>query len=92
VPNAMDVIIGNRFFELKFEVEPFVPNSGISSLSSKDDNNENNNEDLPDEDVHMSDASNADPSAYGIFSMGNNLGSSPKEGLNDEQRDVDWGK
>jgi hypothetical protein len=29
VPNAMDVIIGNRFFELKFEVEPFVPNSGI---------------------------------------------------------------
>jgi hypothetical protein len=92
VPNAMDVIIGNRFFELKFEVEPFAPNSGISGLSSKDDNNENNNEDLPEKDVHMSDASNADPSAYGTSSMGNNQGSSSKEGLNDEQRDVDWGK
>ena len=28
----MDVIIGNHFFELKFEVEPFDPNLGVRSL------------------------------------------------------------
>jgi hypothetical protein len=44
--------------------------SGISGLSSKDDHYENNNDELPEKDVHMSDASNADPLAYGTSSTG----------------------
>ncbi|KAL6639694.1 hypothetical protein ACP70R_022516 [Stipagrostis hirtigluma subsp. patula] len=32
VPDKMDVIIGNRFFQLKFQIEPFTPNTGLLYL------------------------------------------------------------
>lgn len=40
IPNKLDVIIGNRYFQLKFEVEPFSPNIGLRNLW-KTQNNEN---------------------------------------------------
>src|SRR6266498_5897241 len=32
IPKKMDVIIGNRFFELVFEVEAFDPNVGVRNM------------------------------------------------------------
>src|SRR6266508_3729206 len=37
IPTKMDVIIGNLFFELLFEVESFDPNLGVRSLWDVDD-------------------------------------------------------
>jgi hypothetical protein len=31
IPTKLDVIIGNRYFQLLFEVEPFSPNIGLRS-------------------------------------------------------------
>lgn len=39
IPNKMDVIIGNKYFQLKFEVEPLASNSGISNLVSNGSSN-----------------------------------------------------
>jgi hypothetical protein len=32
IPTKLDVIIGNRYFQLIFEVEPFLPNIGLRNL------------------------------------------------------------
>jgi hypothetical protein len=32
IPTKLDVIIGNRYFQLLFEVEPYLPNIGLRSI------------------------------------------------------------
>jgi len=40
IPTKLDVIIGNRYFQLIFQVEPYLPNIGLRSIwSTQDDGN-----------------------------------------------------
>ena len=40
IPTKLDVIIGNRYFQLIFQVEPYLPNIGLQSIwSTQDDGN-----------------------------------------------------
>jgi hypothetical protein len=32
IPTKLDVIIGNRYFQLIFQVEPYLPNVGLHSI------------------------------------------------------------
>jgi hypothetical protein len=32
IPTKLDVIIGNRYFQLLFEVEPYLPNIGLRNI------------------------------------------------------------
>ncbi|CAN6181030.1 unnamed protein product [Urochloa humidicola] len=54
VPNRMDCVIGTRFFELRFVIEPFITDSGTAEPKKKDrqDGDDNGN---PDADTDMED-------------------------------------
>lgn len=39
VPTHMDIVIGSRFLELQFEVEPFEPTDGVQHFSRNNGNN-----------------------------------------------------
>ena len=34
IPKKLDVIIGNRYFQLIFQVEPYLPNVGLRSIQN----------------------------------------------------------
>jgi hypothetical protein len=38
IPTKLDVIIGNRYFRLIFEVEPYLPNIGLRSIWNTQNN------------------------------------------------------
>jgi hypothetical protein len=41
IPTKLDIIIGNRYFQLIFEVEPYLPNIGLRSIwNTQNDGNE----------------------------------------------------
>jgi hypothetical protein len=38
IPTKLDVIIGNRYFQLRFEVEPYLPNIGLRNIWNTENN------------------------------------------------------
>jgi hypothetical protein len=48
IPTKLDVIIGNRYFQLRFEVEPYLPNIGLRNIWNNESNgNEDHGKEAP---------------------------------------------
>ena len=58
IPTKLDVIIGNRYFQLLFEVEPYLPNIGLRSIwNTKNNGNDDHGSGAP-KDSEMEEAQN----------------------------------
>jgi hypothetical protein len=71
IPTKLDVIIGNRYFQLTFEVEPFLPNFGLRHLwNSKKGGGEDHGNGTP-KDTEMKEAQEKGNSSIPEASSGN---------------------
>jgi hypothetical protein len=86
----LDVIIGNRYFQLTFEVEPFAPNIGISHLRNPENGGGGDHGKKSPKDTEMEEAKEKEnlsmPEASNDRAMDNNQVSKDSEA----QMDFDW--
>jgi hypothetical protein len=93
IPTKLDVIIGNRYFQLTFEVEPFLPNFGLRHLwNSKKGGGEDHSNGTP-KDTEMKEAQEKGNSSIPEASSGNAIDNNLAEKACNEleaQMDYDW--
>jgi hypothetical protein len=91
IPTKLDVIIGNRYFQLSFEVEPFAPNFGLTNLwkLQKDGNEDQGNGAAKDTEMKEAQNSGAAPNAY-VGSAGKNTSFRSDAKAPKAQMDYDW--
>jgi hypothetical protein len=58
IPTKLDVIIGNRYFQLLFEIEPFLPNIGLRNIWSTQINGSEDHGNGAAKDTEMREAQN----------------------------------
>jgi hypothetical protein len=92
IPTKLDIIIGNRFFQLVFEVEPFPPNMGLKNLwnLNKDGNEDQGNRTT--KDTKMKEARFNGATIVSDANVGSANNSSTENGAKDfdAQMDYDW--
>jgi hypothetical protein len=71
IPTKLDVIIGNRYFQLTFEVEPYLPNIGLRSkwITQNEGNDDRGN--CAAKDIEMKEAENNGNTNISNASVGN---------------------
>ncbi|CAL4969475.1 unnamed protein product [Urochloa decumbens] len=96
IPTRLDVIIGNRYFQLIFEVEPFQPNIGLIGRKTTANSNNDDKGNGAKKDSVMKEKDNMPDGAHGNYSSETNLnelngnsmsGTNAKE---TENMEVDW--
>jgi hypothetical protein len=91
IPTKHDVIIGNRYFQLTFEVEPFPPNLGLRNLGILQNGGNEDQGDGAAKGTEMKEAQNngAAPDAN-VSSAKNNISSKNDAKTLEAQMDYDW--
>jgi hypothetical protein len=92
IPTKLDVIIGNRYFQLLFEVEPFTPNIGLRNLwNPQNDGNEDHGNGAA-KDTEMKEAPNNEGSVVPDASVGvtNDTLSGNDAKAPEAQMEYDW--
>jgi hypothetical protein len=93
IPTKLDVIIGNRYFQLIFEVEPYLPNIGLRSIwNIQNDGNEDHGNGAT-KDTEMKEAQNTKDTnisdASGENAVKNNM-TEKEDKAPETQMDFDW--
>ena len=71
IPTKLDVIIGNRYFQLIFEVEPFLPNIGLRRIWNSHNNGSEDHGNGAAKDTEMREAQNNGDNNISDASAGN---------------------
>ncbi|CAN6321370.1 unnamed protein product [Urochloa humidicola] len=96
IPTRLDVIIGNRYFQLIFEIEPFQPNIGLKGSSTKANGSQEDKGDGENKDTTMEEKDKNLDGSFGKQSSEANLNntteksSSNKNVQERENMEVDW--
>ncbi|CAN6324132.1 unnamed protein product [Urochloa humidicola] len=96
IPTRLDVIIGNRYFQLIFEVEPFQPNIGLIGMKNIVNGSNDDKGNGAKNDSVMKEKDNMPDGAQGNYSNETNLNElygnsmSRTNGKETENMEVDW--
>jgi hypothetical protein len=93
IPTKLDVIIGNRYFQLIFEVEPYLPNIGLQSIWNTQNAGNEDLENGAGEDTEMRETQNSGCNVISDASVGiaGNSGINGKEvNAPEAQMDIDF--
>jgi hypothetical protein len=93
IPTKLDAIIGNRYFQLIFEVEPYLPNIGLQNIwNIQNDGNEDHGNGAV-KDTEMKETQNTGDTNISDASVGNavkNNMTGKEDKAPETQMDFDW--